>query len=223
MQFHKARMRRAGAFAALGFTLILSGCGSNTEWRDYFQMVRAGFKPQKITLSQAAEIPYASLGYKLDGGGQGMLVLATDTNGDQLWTAASHVVLVTRGGRIVRTVGLPHDRAALAPQGAQAMPPLADALKAPYRSARQMDMPDIGAYSYTVSCVTAQRGRELITILGTAMATARVDETCRGSNPGWSFTDSYWLDPDSGFVWRSVQNLHPKGQKLEIEIFRAPE
>jgi hypothetical protein len=215
--------RRPGRCALLGAILLLSGCGSNSEWHDYFKMVQAGFKGQQITLDQAAAVPYASLGYRLNGSGQAMLVLATDTNGDQLWTAASHVVLLTRGGRIVRTVGLPHDRTAMTGQGTSSLPPLANALKAAYRGNRLVDMPDIGAYAISVNCLTAQHGRQMIKILGTAMATVRVDETCQSANPRWSFTDNYWLDPDNGFVWRSVQNLHPSGLKIETEIFRAPQ
>ena len=209
--------------------LLLTGCGNvdDASWGEYFSLlrdsVRGTFTPQSITLAQASEIPFASIGYRVNDGHQALLVLATSTDGDQLWTAASRVVLLTRGGRIVRTVGLPRDRTGMTVQRAGGLPPLSDALKAPYRSVRQVDMPDIGTYSQTLNCVTSQKGRAVITVLGTAMPTVRVDEVCQGNTPRWIFTDSYWLDPDTGFVWRSVQNLHPAGVKVETMIFRPPE
>ena len=66
----------------------------------------ASFGNGRVTRDQAAAIPYASMGYRLDDGIRALLVLATDANGEQLWTSAAHVVIVTRDGRIVRTVGL---------------------------------------------------------------------------------------------------------------------
>ena len=216
--------------ATLASALVLQGCTSSgpgqNYWSQYWDLLgqayRNSFTTQSISLEQAAAIPYASLGYRIDNGSQNLLVLAADTNGDLLWTAASRVVLLTRGGRIIRTVNLPSDRAATTAQNGAALPALADALKAPYRSTRLVDVPDIGAYGVALNCMTAARRRELITILGTAISTIRVDETCSSTAPRWSFTDSYWIDPDSGFAWRSVQHLHSKA-RLEIEILRPPE
>ena len=203
--------------------LLLTGCGTQSPWQDYFQMVRQslGGGALKVTLEQAGSIPYASLGYRIDNSPQAMLVLATDTNDDLLWTGRSRVVLVTRDGRVLRSVGLPQDRATTTfMQGAT--PPGA-ARSGAFRSSRIIDLPDIGAYSVTLNCTTASRGRQMVNILGTAMATVRVEETCQSENPRWSFTDVYWVSPDNGFVWRSQQHLHPKGGVLDIEILRPPE
>ncbi len=59
-------------------------------------------------------------------------------------------------------------------------------------------------------------------ILGQAIATNRVDESCRSEKPDWSFVDSFWVDTDNGLVWRSSQHINPKGGTIEIEIFRPP-
>jgi len=203
--------------------LLLTGCGTQSPWQEYFQVVRQslGGGALKVTLEQAGSIPYASLGYRIDNSPQAMLVLATDANGDLLWTARSRVVLVTRDGRVLRSVGLPQDRATTTFQ--QGATPPGAARSGAFRSSRIIDLPDIGAYSVTLNCTTASRGRQMVNILGTALATVRVEETCQSENPRWSFTDVYWVAPDSGFVWRSQQHLHPKGGVLDIEILRPPE
>jgi len=213
----------------LASAILLTGCSNvdDASWGDYFALlgdsVRGTLSTQKITLEQAANIPYASLGYRVNDGHQGLLVLATDTNGDQIWTAASRVVLLTRGGRIARSVGLPRDRSAMTSHSATPLPPISDAINGAYRSTRLIDMPDINVYAMPLNCVTTQKGRQIITVLGTAMNTIRVDETCQANNPRWNFTDSYWLSPDTGFAWRSVQHIHPSGVKVETVIFRPPE
>lgn len=212
--------------AGLAVLLLAGGCSSEgSNWHEYFQLIRQGvsgsFKDQGVTRDQAASIPYASLGFRVNGSQETILVLATDNNGDLVWTAASHVVLLTHGGRVLRSVGLPHDVAGTTAQGG-AVPPLSDALRAPYRSTRTVDLPDMGAYGVSLSCTTVARGPQTISIIGTPIATVRIDETCSGTKPHWSFTDSYWIDPKTGFTWHSVQHLHPAGTTIQIEIFRPP-
>ena len=210
--------------AGLTVSLLLSGCSSQGGvWSQYAQLVRQAIKPNKqVTRAEAASVPFASLGYRVDGGRETILVLATDDNGNQIWTAATHVVLQTRDGRIVRTVGLPHDVAATAAQGRPALPALAGAIREPYRSTRLMDFPDIGVYGLTLNCLTTARGPQTITIIGTAIKTTRIDEICQSANPRWNFTDSYWIDAETGFTWHSVQHLHPKGTIIQTEVFRPP-
>jgi hypothetical protein len=175
----------------------------------------------RVTREQAAAIPYASLGYSLDDGNQNLLVLATDTNGELLWTSPSHVVIVTRDGRIVRTLGLPHDLSGLTTLGGPPPSPT-QAIRQPFTSARQEDFPELGLYGVTIYCYARLVGRQKILILGQAITTNRVDESCRSQKAEWSFVDSFWLDADTGLAWRSRQHINPKAGSIEIEIFRPP-
>lgn len=220
--------RAARSLAAL--TLILTGgCSSggsgNTDYSQFYQILRtslaASMGKVRVTREQAAAIPYASLGYSIDGGNQMVLVLATDSNGELLWTSPSHVVIVTRDGRITRTLGLPQDLAAVtSPSGFPPAP--AAALRAPFTSTRQEDFPQLGLYGVNLSCRARLVGRQKIDILGQPIVANRVEENCRSQNPDWTFTDIYWLDPDNGLAWRSRQHTHPKGGTVEIEVFRPP-
>lgn len=216
--------KRLPLLASLMANMLLAGCSSQGGvWGQYAQLVKQIYRPQiAITRTQAASIPYASLGYRVDGGRETILVLATDGNGDQIWTAASHVVLQMRGGRVVRTVGLPRDVAAIAAQGQTDLPALLGAIREPYRSTRLMDFPDAGIFGLTLNCLTTARGPQTITIIGTAIKTTRVDETCQSAKPRWSFTDSYWIDAETGFSWQSVQHLHLSGTIIQTEVFRPP-
>jgi len=186
------------------------------------QSWRASVGKIRVTREQAAAIPYASLGYTLDGGNQGLLVLATDSGGDLLWTSAAHIVIVTREGRIVRTVGLGHDLSGVTSRDEKGLPPPAAAVQAPFASTRLEDFPEQGLYGVRLSCRAKLAGRQSVKILGQVIATLRVDEACSSRNPDWSFTDNFWVDKDSGFVWRARQHVQPQGALVETEIFRPP-
>jgi hypothetical protein len=224
----KSRAIRLSASAALA--LAVAGCSSagsgNTNYSQFYKMMRqslsASFGNVRVTRDQAAAIPYASMGYALDGGNQIILVLATDSGGEMLWTSAAHIVIVTRQGRIVRTLGLGHDLSSLTTRNSGALPAPSAAVQAPFTSARLEDFPELGLYGILVSCRAHLVGRQSIKILGQAVATSRVDEACHSDTLEWSFTDSFWVDSDSGLVWRSRQHVHPKGGVVEAEIFRPP-
>ena len=223
-------MRAIRGLTGGALAFALASCSSsnsgNTNYTQFYQLMReslsASFGKIRVTRDQAASVAYASMGYSLDGGNQAMLILATDSGGELLWTSSAHVVIVTRQGRIVRTLGLDHDLSGLTTRNNAPAPALTAAFQAPFASTRLQDFPELGLYGIEVSCRAHMVGRQSINILGQAVPTVRVDESCRSSQPDWSFTDNFWVDGDNGLVWRSRQHVNPKGGTVETEIFRPP-
>jgi hypothetical protein len=117
-------------------------------------------------------------------------------------------------------VGLNHNLAGTTLASGATIPAPAEATKGTFASTRQMDFPELGLYGLTVSCRASAQGRQTIKILGQALTTVRVDESCESSTRKWSFVNSYWIDPDNGLVWRSKQHIHPKGGIVEIQTLR---
>ncbi len=213
---------------ALALSAGLAGCGSssNFTYGQYgnllSQAFRSSFGHNMVSREAVATIPYASMGYRLNGGDETILVLATKSDQSELWTAPSHVVFQTSQGRITRTVGLPRDLGGLTPQEGAQLPPLADALKAPFTSRRIADLPQANIYGLPITCTTLAGRPETIVILGQALIAMRVDENCESRQLNWRFVDNYWLDPKTGYSWRSHQHLSPEGETVDTEIFRPP-
>jgi hypothetical protein len=219
-------VKRLGPLLVAAGLLGLGGCSStdDSDLGQYYEILRQGFSgtfhTPKVTLKQAAAIPYASMGWRLNDAAQTLIVLATDNGTVQLWTSASHVVLQTSNAHIVRTVGLPHDLTALASADGQDLAPPARALSGPFSQRRVADFADIGAYNVTITCRTQRMGPQPVGILGKSIATIRVDEKCEAPSLNWSFVNSYWID-QAGFAWRSRQSIRP-GNVIETEVFRPP-
>ena len=212
-----------------GALLFLAACSSSgsSDYAQYWEMMQQSFSgtfgKSSITLQQAAGIPYASMGWRLNGGPQNIIVLASDNGQEQMWTSAARIVIVTKDGRIKRTVGLAHDMAALVARSNEGFQSPAVTAKTPYPQQYTADFPDAGVYGAQIVCRAAPKGARAITILGQRITTVRIEENCSSSSLRWSFTNVYWTDPKTGFVWRSRQNIHPAGDTLETEIFRPPE
>ena len=170
--------------------------------------------PQSVPLEQAASVPYASIGVRVRGYNELMLVLATNAEGQQLWTSDVRIAIVTQNGHIVRTAGLGRDLSGLRFVGT-AHPGGAN-------YSWEADFKDMGLYGVTGDCQPIATKNEVITVLGKELNTQRIDERCETSSHqlSWSFRNTYWLDPVTGLAWRSIQHIHPRFPALEITVLR---
>jgi hypothetical protein len=170
-----------------------------------------------ITREQAAGIPYASLGVQLGSSGQGVAVLGKRVGDDRYWYSGEAVLLVTRNGRIVETVGLPYDLTRLQVRtrdGSSGAPGTAGEF------ALMFDLRSLGAYNVVARCTGIDEGLETIEILSVAIQTRHHVERCEAEQIDWSFENEYWLDVKTGFIWQSVQDIHPRSPKLYLSVFR---
>ena len=208
----------------LGAFLLLGGCDATLGGGDAASigaMIKNMWSgsANKVALEEAAAVPYASMGIRLGGGPETMLILAGDTGGQRLWTSAVGIAITTSDdGRIVRTAGFAHNLEGYA-RGRDSLG------EGGVRSLRwQADFPDLKLYSVSIACRDRPAGDETIIILGKDIHTRRIDESCstEGSGLDWSFKNRYWLDPSSGLVWRSIQHVHPRLDAIETETLRPP-
>jgi len=177
-----------------------------------------GRNSRTVTLEEAASVPYATMGIRLGGGPEAMIILAGDEGGQRLWTSRAGIAITTKDGRIVRTAGFEKNLGSyelrndvLGADGARTM-------------RWQADFPDLERYSVPITCQDRPAVDDTIVILGQDIHTRRIDESC-SSNYGrldWSFKNTFWVDPSSGLVWRSIQHIHPRLDTLETEILRPP-
>ncbi len=219
----------AGALAALAalsgglvLTACSSGSGSNSaDWNEVYGIVSQAFggRAPGVTIQDAAAIPFATIGIRVGDSSEGILVLATNNPQQQLWTSASHVVLQTENGRVMRTAGLEHNRTDIhLLKGDSGGPPLQGSAETQWSE----DFGDLHLYGVLVTCRSVVIGPEGVPNFTSRIPTIHVDEQCHSDTPDWTFTNSYWISPKDGFTWRSIQHVSPKLDALEIELLRPP-
>lgn len=185
------------------------------------QSFHAFTSDQSITREQAAAIPYASIGVRIGDSAQVLLVLESKTNGTSLWTSASRIAIELQSGRITRTAGLEHNMSQSGPAGIDPLQSHDFVPKAsPYTYV--MDIPDRKIYQAVILYEMHEVHRETVTILGTPLNALHVRETGTCKQIDWEFENDYWLEPASGLVWRSLQNIHPELDTIEIVMLRPP-
>ena len=201
---------------------LLGACSSDggNDWSAVLTAVRTSWSSgnASVSLDAAAAIPYATLGVRFsDGGPEQILLLATETPGERLWSAPPKAAILVRQGRVVETAGQQFNLS-----GSSISATLGSSWATPRQVHWTADFVDLGLYSVAIDCRDLSGGVDPVSILGKTIDTVRVDENCRSEQLDWTFTNTFWVSAKTGRVWRSIQFIHPKVAPLELEILRPP-
>lgn len=207
---------------ALVFLLALAACGDSPIGRSAVAIgdtLLAGDRPP-VTREAADASPFAAILVKADGGRSAYVVLHSTVSERQTWLGADRTVLVTLNGRLVATANLPGGRVVNTWFG----PP--DPLGGPVDSIdgaatwRMMDLQPGDIFGYRLDCTMVVTARGPVVILDRQYDLAAVEERCRGDD-GAAIVNRFWLDPRTGFVWKSDQWAGPAG-RVRIEVLKPP-
>ncbi len=173
------------------------------------------------TRAEVDALPYAQMGIRLGTrGDHGILVLSEIAGSELRWVSANQVMVATRFGRIVKTVGLQEDLrsarfftpdalAAYSPEG-----PSIDGYASRY-------LVDTGkAFGIEVESRIKVDRRETIEILGQNIDTLKVIERIRCDRWRWEASNTYWLSLKSSLVWKSQQHYLPDQRPLELDLLK---
>lgn len=219
MELGVSAVRRTIAYGAVVLAIALFGCaGQGGDAAKIggllFQSFTGG---AMITREQAAEIPYASIGVQLGSSSQGLAVLGKTLGDERYWYSGNRILFVTRGGRVVQTVGLPYDLKHVdvrGPGGGWVAPGTAA------KFTMMFDFDNLQAYNVIANCTDTDRGPETIAILASNIQTRHHVESCEVEQLDWSFDNDFWLDAKTGYVWQSVQDIHPRSSVVTVMVFR---
>lgn len=175
--------------------------------------------PDKIERKMAAELPYASIGVKIDDNPQFLFLLANQVERNELYTLGYQVSIVMRGGRVVRTRGLSRDVLGARWDGEDIVKTAVNA-GGPVQGVRWFDSNERGIRTLEARCVAQAVGDATITILETPIVTRHVQETCEVNELQWRYVNDFWIAPDTLQTWASIQYIHPKVNPLVLETFR---
>jgi hypothetical protein len=201
--------------------VTLAGCGDSAVGRSAAaigQGIAGGRDAPPITREQADASPYAAILVRAEGGRTAYVVLHSATAERQTWLGADRTVLVTQRGRLVQTAGLPGGQ--LVDTWFGPPDPLAGPVELLEGAAgwRVVDLQPGGRFGYRLDCTMRVTERGPVVILDRQYDLATVEERCRGGD-GASIVNRFWIDPRSGFVWKSDQWAGAAG-RVRIEVVK---
>ena len=186
-----------------------------------FQGLLFGYPDPLITRETINGIPYASALLKIGKGSNGLIILESVSGNQYTWVSRDKVFLVTVGGRIQKTVGLPNNLTDLR----SLKQTFEDLIEEPngvynYFAYYSYEQPNLTDLKVNVSLVN--KGTQEVEILGEVRNLILFEEKISNDVIRWSETNLYWVDPKDYFVWKSVQHISPKLPAFKLQITKRP-
>ncbi|MEQ8247485.1 MAG: YjbF family lipoprotein [Alphaproteobacteria bacterium] len=164
------------------------------------------------------QVPYASIAAKIGRGPRSLLVLWRTERTELHWLSADGVAIVTSGGRVVRTAGLPESiRSTIF----QEPDPVSTGLHLESNrvsASREVDLAPDGVTTWTSNFRLV--GPKKIAIADIDFETILVREHVKVLGTNWNIQNLFWVDPVDGFVWRSRQTIARTFPPIEIDVLK---
>ncbi|MCK5041492.1 MAG: YjbF family lipoprotein [Sphingomonadales bacterium] len=211
------------ALLPVSLLLLLSACGADGVWQNAREVLVTKLSSADQEIAQTREevenIPYASITAQLENTPPALMILGYVDGGRLQWISSNNVSMSTKAGRIVHTVGFEKDISYLEVVGDDFLGSQFNDYKTPrsYQIVMETKTPNIS--SERLNCEVKYKGEESIVILDYSYETLLLEEKCT-SSAGWKVENLYWLDEDTGFVWRSRQGLVNGKYTMEINILK---
>ncbi|MGR5146660.1 YjbF family lipoprotein [Photobacterium alginatilyticum] len=198
-----------------------------------------GNEDTSLSEDDIANLPYASIYARVGNGPQAFMVLAIAQplvhhqldNGGSLppqqshtqlkWMSADRAMLVTEGGRLVKTVNLPS--ANLNSSYSDQPDPLILGLhleSTPKHWQRYIDWQPGYHFGYTLDSVFNVKGKEVIKINEIPVEAIHFSEKVSVKSLGLNFINHFWINPNNGKVLKSLQKLAPNQPYIEITLLK---
>ena len=157
---------------------------------------------------------------KIGRGSRGLLALGRYEGQKLFWYSKDRALFVTRGGRALQTGGLPENLLGTRVKNADPVMTGLHRLTGPTDFVRWIDTDFENRYQMKVTSRFELVRREKIEILGREHNTIFGREKNYAPDIGWKFTNRYWVDEGTGFVWKSRQYIAKSFGPLEFEVLK---
>jgi hypothetical protein len=201
---------------------FISGCTQNvTLLGETAKLAVIGQSDAQLPVQKIEQLPYASAYLKVGKAPQAFVVLATSENDQQKWVTADKNMIVTDHGRIVKTIGFGEDITYI--ENLKSDPLALGLLKpeTPKQWHTKATWAQIFRGGYELVSEFEYKGIEQTTILEKPRSLARFDEKIVVPALGQSYTNIYWLNPDNGWVVKTLQYMGPSLAQVQFTILKS--
>ena len=207
-------------------SVLLSSCGENRISRTIIDAYKLTFQDRpspQFTREYITKLPYASISAKIGKGPKSLLVLWRVENNEQFWLAADGVVLGMKKGRILKTAGLPETIIDTIPINNDPIYLGLHKKENHLVFERNIDFKGKNSmYPKTIKILSnfSYEGSQIVKIYDIDFETILVRESCTAKKLNWKFENLFWVDPNTGMVWKSIQHVARGFAPVIIEVLK---
>ena len=218
-------MKLKEIFFQLTIITLVTSCSTIPMNTATYKLVYAGiFGYEDIVLDPTyiEALPYSSMKIKVGKGPGGLAILESVSDKKETWVTSDEVYLVIQGGRIISSQGFIETNLIDYRSKDISFKDFLDSNQEKVISYRYMSYDEPQALDIRFKVVTTKKGMEKIKILDFERELFLIEEMIENDYINWSVKNKFWVDKNSGFVWKSSQTYAPNIPKLNIEVTKRP-
>ena len=204
---------------------LLYSCSTVPMNTQTYKLVYAGifgYEDVDLDSSYIEQLPYSSMKVKIGKGPGGLAILESMNKDKETWVTSDEIFLIIKGGRIIGSYGLVETNLVDYQSKDPNFKLFIDSKQKEFTSYRVLSYDNPEALNVRLKVITTYKGVEQITILNYARELVLIEETIENDYLNWKTTNKFWVDMDSGFVWKSVQTYAPNLPDFKIEVTKRP-
>ena len=221
-------------------------------WVNSFNRVVFGYPDYPLSREMIEGIPYASMRIKIGKGPAGLMILQEKEKDIYAWVSKDSVLIKTKNGRIIRTSKLNNDLLDYYFHDDLDFQKVASGETSKIRTQKDFSFRDIirgnvpireiiafeeEKFFYSTRLIslnnppvrgldiqvyTKVEGEEIIKILEREYKVLLIKEIVQNKKIKWRHENLFWVNPNTGFVWKSLQQIAPNVPAISLEITKAP-
>ncbi|MBY8974283.1 YjbF family lipoprotein [Rhodobacteraceae bacterium NNCM2] len=174
----------------------------------------------ELTRAELDQIPSALMALSVDASPRVFIVPLAKNGGYLTYMDANRRGFVMHDGAVTGTLGIGYDLDGLKVQPDDPISNQTPVAEWPGQVNRtyQYLQRDGAPYIISLTCTFERVARERIEIIERFYDVVRIAETC--TNQARQVTNYYWVDAETGFIWRSTQWVSPKQPAMTLEVVR---
>lgn len=205
--------------------LCVYGCSSGSKMETLYKSIKlmgsdADSKGAQISYEQFNDFPYACFVATMDNGAQGFFVLDRIDEDAEYWVAADNVVIGIDHGRVVKISGL--QQVLVATFGNERDPLVSGLNKVQdgHRYSRYIDLMPGYQFGVPVESSFHRKGIEKVNLYGREFNLLKIEERIESPVFEHSVRNLFWVSPENGQVYKSVQHIIPELPPIAITYIK---
>lgn len=205
--------------------IFLVGCSTNREESfisaQNSQSYLGLLKDNELSKEQVAQLPYSVLQVVLNDGHKILMPLGYLEGNQQQWFSTDLFSFTTRGGRISQIYNTDEEISNIERidfyknVNLQAMKP-----KQSFNFIAEMDFLTQKRFGVKAFLKVAVKDMEERVLWGAPVSLLRIEEKVFIPSMNFEFTNLYWKDPKTHFIWESVQKWGPNSLKIHYKVLK---
>jgi hypothetical protein len=200
---------------------LLTGCSlQSNSYVETLKLATVGAPDVEVSSQQVAQIPYASAYLTVGELPRAFVVLAFEEQDQLKWISADRNLFVYEQGRLIKTLGLDND---LRWMSERSHDPLRTSLTVPASGQHWVytaEWSKDDESGHQLDATMFRRGIESRKVLGQSMDLIHLEEQVRDRQTGERWSNHFWVEPHSGDVLASRQQLGPQTPTIEFSLLK---